>query len=146
MIDRDLINKAIDFEQSNSRHHPSVESGVDVQLDELKRRCDGMGSFLTDVVNHVSQRLPEWAIQHIRSCIFLPQFGFLTIVEPDHQTGKGRYEGEGSNSGQWERLFTTDEAVCYKNDFMKELDDQYGDMYCEIGGEIFNPSNLRLLS
>lgn len=139
MMVGDLINKTIDFEQSKSRHRLSVKVGVDAQLDELKRRYDGMGSFLTEVVSHVSNRLPEWASQYIRSCIFLPQLGFLTVVEPDPQTGRGKYEGEGSDSGQWERLFTADGAVCYKNDFMKELDDQYGDMYCEIGGENFTP-------
>lgn len=131
----DLINKTVDFEQSNSRHRLSVKTGVDPQLDELKRRYDGMGSFLTEIVNHISQKVPQWAGQYIRSCIFLPQLGFLTVVEPDPETGRGKYEGEGSNSGEWERLFTADGAVCYKNDFMKELDEQYGDMYCEIGGE-----------
>ena len=37
---------------------------------------------------------------------------------------------------QWESLFTADGAVCYKNKFMKELDEQCGDMYCEIGGRL----------
>lgn len=139
----DLINRTIDFNQSKSRHRPSVKAGIDPQLDELKRQYDGMDSFLTEVVNHVNQRLPEWARQYIRSCIFLPQLGFLMVVEPDSSTGNGRYEGEGSGDDRWERLFTADGAVCYKNRYMKELDDQYGDMYCEIGGK-FCPSHAQL--
>lgn len=130
-----MINKTIDFEQSKSRQRPSVRAGIDPDLDELKRRYDGMGSFLTAVVNHVNQQLPEWACQYVRSCIFLPQLGFLMVVELDPKTGNGRYEGEGSNSERWEKLFTADGAVCYKNKYMKELDEQYGDMYCEIGGK-----------
>ena len=131
----DVINSTIDFEQSKSRHRPSVRVGIDPQLDDLKRRYDGMESFLTQVVNQMNQELPEWACQYIRSCIFLPQLGFLTVVEPNPDTGNGRYEGEGTDGGAWEKLFTADSAVCYKNHYMRELDDEYGDMYCQIGGK-----------
>ncbi|KAF5544816.1 mating type 1-2 [Fusarium napiforme] len=34
----DMINKTIDFEQSKARHRSSVRTGIDTQLDELKRR------------------------------------------------------------------------------------------------------------
>ncbi|KAF7559596.1 hypothetical protein G7046_g4580 [Stylonectria norvegica] len=129
----DLINRTIDFDQSKSRRRSSVRTGIDPQLDELKRRYDGMESFLTEVVNQMNRELPEWASQYVRSCIFLPQLGFLTVVEPNPETGNGRYEGEGATGGAWEKLFTADGAVCYKNSYMRELDDEYGDMYCQIG-------------
>ncbi|KAH6895100.1 muts domain V-domain-containing protein [Thelonectria olida] len=129
----DMINKTIDFEQSKSRHRSSVKAGVDPQLDELKRLYDGMDSFLTEVVNHMNRDLPEWACQYIRSCIFLPQIGFLTVVEPNPETGNGRYEGEGAEGGAWEKLFSAEGSVCYKNHYMQELDEEYGDMYCQIG-------------
>ncbi|KAF4123351.1 DNA mismatch repair protein MSH5 [Geosmithia morbida] len=128
-----IIDKNIDFEQSDSRHRSSVKAGIDPRLDELKRRYDGMGSFLTEVVNSISRVVPEWAAQYIRSCIFLPQLGFLTVVEADHETRRGKYKGEGLGDDEWEGLFNADGKVCYKNKYMKELDDQYGDMYCEIG-------------
>lgn len=130
-----MINNTIDFDQSKSRHRPSVRTGIDPQLDELKRRYDGMESFLTQVINQMNRELPEWACQYIRSCIFLPQLGFLTVVEPHPDTGNGRYEGEGADGGAWEKLFTADGAVCYKNHYMRELDEEYGDMYCQIGGK-----------
>ncbi|KAF5632203.1 DNA mismatch repair MSH5 [Fusarium sp. NRRL 52700] len=112
----DMINKTIDFEQSKARHRSSVRNGIDTQLDELKRR-----------------ELPQWARKYVRSCIFLPQIGFLTVVESNRLTGNGQYEGEGTGVGAWEKLFTADGAVCYKNSYMRELDDEYGDMYCQIG-------------
>ncbi|KAH7160110.1 muts domain V-domain-containing protein [Dactylonectria estremocensis] len=129
----DMIDKIIDFDQSKTRHRSSVKAGVDPQLDALKRTYDGMDSFLTEVVNHMNRELPEWATQYVRSCIFLPQIGFLTVVEPNPDTGNGRYEGEGTASGMWEKLFEAEGAVCYKNRYMKELDEEYGDMYCQIG-------------
>ncbi|KAK7600081.1 hypothetical protein V3481_001639 [Fusarium oxysporum f. sp. vasinfectum] len=129
----DMINKTIDFEQSKARHRSSVRTGIDPQLDELKRRYDGMDSFLTEVVNQLNRELPQWARKHVRSCIFLPQIGFLTVVESNRLTGNGQYEGEGTAVGAWEKLFTADGAVCYKNSYMRELDEEYGDMYCQIG-------------
>ncbi|KAI9171900.1 MutS protein [Paramyrothecium foliicola] len=110
----DMVNKTIDFEQSRSRQRSSVRAGVDLELNELKRRYDGMGSFLTLVVDQVNSKLPTWASQYIRSW-------------------NGLYDGEGADGGKWEKLFTADGAVCYKNTYMKELDELYGDMYCEIG-------------
>lgn len=94
-----------------------------------------MDSFLTEVINHMSRELPEWARKYIRSCIFLPQIGFLTVVEPNPVTGNGQYEGEGMVGDAWEKLFAADGAVCYKNSYMRELDEEYGDMYCQIGGK-----------
>ncbi|KAF5020717.1 hypothetical protein F66182_7279 [Fusarium sp. NRRL 66182] len=129
----EMVNQTIDFEQSKARNRSSVRTGIDPQLDQLKRRYDGMGSFLTEVVNHINRELPEWAHKYVRSCIFLPQIGFLTVVELNPATGNGQYEGEGTGADAWEKLFATNGAVCYKNNYMRELDEEYGDMYCQIG-------------
>ncbi|PFH58943.1 hypothetical protein XA68_13032 [Ophiocordyceps unilateralis] len=129
----DMIDRTIDFDQSESQRRTSVKAGVDAQLDELKRQYDGMGSFLTEVANQVNQKVPGWAARYIRSCVFLPQVGFLMVVELDPHTGDGKYEGEGVGDERWEKMFTVDDTACYKNRYMQELDEQYGDMYCEIG-------------
>ncbi|KAJ4008289.1 hypothetical protein NW766_009281 [Fusarium irregulare] len=112
----DMVNKTIDFEQSKARHRSSVKTGIDPQLDDLKRQYDGMGSLLTEVVNHIYRELPEWV-----------------SVEPNPATGNGYYEGEGTSAEKWEKMFTADDIVCYKNSYMRELDEEYGDMYCRIG-------------
>lgn len=130
----DMINKTVDFEQSKERQRPSVRMGVNAQLDELKRRYDGMGSFLTTIVHHVNRHLPEWTSRYIKSCMFLPQLGFLMAVEADPVIGTTRFEGEEIGDDMWEKVFTSDNVDCYKNNYMRELDAQYGDMYCEIGG------------
>ncbi|KAF4949592.1 hypothetical protein FGADI_8787 [Fusarium gaditjirri] len=82
-----LLNGGSDitiFKKSKARHRSSVRTGIDPQLDELKRRYDGMDSFLAEVVNQLNRELPQW-------------------------------------------------ALCYKNSYMRELDEEYGDMYCQIG-------------
>uniref|UniRef100_A0A8H7NCI4 DNA mismatch repair protein MSH5 n=1 Tax=Bionectria ochroleuca TaxID=29856 RepID=A0A8H7NCI4_BIOOC len=129
----ELVDKTIDFDQSTEQYRPSVKEGIDPELDQLKRLYGGMPSFLSKVVKQVSRNIPEWAHRYIQSCVFLPQLGFLTMVEFDPQTKSAKYEGEGATDDKWEQLFTANGAVCYKNRYMRELDEQFGDMYCQIG-------------
>ena len=79
----EMISRTIDFEESDARRRTAVKTGIDPQLDALKRWYDGMDTFLTEVVNRLNQHLPEWARPYIRSCVFLPQLGFLAAVELD---------------------------------------------------------------
>lgn len=130
-----MINKTIDFDQSEARRRSSVKAGIDAQLDELKRSYDGMGNLLNCVADNVSKSLPEWAGRYLRSCIYLPQLGFLIAVESDPHSETGKYGGEGAVQDHWEKIFASDGAVYYKNGYMKELDECYGDIYCQIGGE-----------
>ena len=140
----DVINRTVDFEQSKSRNRLSIKPGLDPQLDELKRRYDGVSSFLTKVVDDSSRHLAPETRKRIKSCIFLPQLGFLLVVETDPNTRRGQCEGEDAECQQWEKIFTAEGSVCYKNEAMRELDKLYGDMYCEIGGGCSGCSGLRV--
>lgn len=130
-----LVNATIDFEQSKSREKYSIRSGIDTGLDNLKRHYDGMESFLTTVVKSITEQSAQWARQYIKSCIFLPQLGFLLVIELDETTGQGKYNGEGQSDDSWEKVFSADGSVCYKTRRMRDLDDRYGDIYCQIGGK-----------
>ncbi|KAI0838978.1 muts domain V-domain-containing protein [Hypoxylon sp. FL0890] len=127
----ELISQTIDFEQSMERGRTAVRHGVDANLDELKRSYDGMEHFLTTVIAKLRGELPEWARKYVQNCIFFPQLGFLTVVSLNPETGKGNYDGEGMND-VWERMFTAEGCVYYKNRQMKEMDDHFGDAYCMI--------------
>lgn len=129
-----MINRVVNFDQAKSQQRYSVRPGLDNELDGLKRQYDGMNSFLTEVANQVAQDLPEWARRHIRSCIFLPQLGFLTVVEQGSQEGSRSFDVECPGDGLWKKSFTNNETAYYKNRHMTELDEQYGDMYSQISG------------
>lgn len=130
-----MITETVDFPQSAEQHRTAVLPGVDAELDTIKRTYDGMDSLLTQVATQLSSDLPEWASQYIENCIFFPQLGFLTVVTLDPQTGKGRYEGEGTEDDTWERMFTSNDMGYYKNRRMKEMDNYFGDMYSMICGK-----------
>jgi DNA mismatch repair protein MSH5 len=130
----ELITQTIDFEQSTERGRTAVKHGVDSDLDALKRRYDGMEHFLTGIAASVQSAVPEWARRYIKNCIFFPQLGFLTVVSLNPETGKGNYDGEGSVD-EWECMFVAEGCVYYKNQQMKEVDEQVGDAYCMIVGK-----------
>ena len=108
--------------------------GVDAELDKMKRTYDGLGDLLSEIATQLSNELPEWARKYIENCIFFPQLGFLTVVPLDPETGKGKYEGEGTDDDVWEKRFCTTEMGYYKNRRMRETDEYFGDMYGMICG------------
>ncbi|KJK94379.1 hypothetical protein H633G_01760 [Metarhizium anisopliae BRIP 53284] len=128
----ELISHTVDFEQSEYRGRTTVRLGLDRNLDELRRHYDGMNSFLAEIVVSTIQTVPQWAVSYIRSCIFLPQLGFLIVTDVDPRTGRGKYRGNWPDEDHWELLFVADDSAYYKNDNMRHLDDQFGDVYCKI--------------
>lgn len=129
------IATTIDFQQSKEARRTCVMQGVDPRLDELKRNYDGLEHFLNEVAAQLIVTIPEWARQYVQNCIFYPQIGFLTVVSLNPDTGRGNYEGEGSKDDVWESMFVTDGRIYYKNQSMRDLDAQYGDLYCMIVGQ-----------
>ncbi|KAI0542909.1 putative MSH5 protein [Xylaria digitata] len=127
----ELITETIDSEQSVERGRIAVKQGVDADLDERKRSYHGMESFLGSVTAKLRSGVPEWAKKYVKNCIFFPQLGFLTVVSINPQTGKGNYDGEGLHD-TWKCMFLADGSAYYKNQWMKELDEEVGDLYCMI--------------
>ncbi|KAI1130465.1 muts domain V-domain-containing protein [Nemania abortiva] len=127
----EFITETIDFEQSIDRGRTAIKQGIDPDLDERKRRYDGMEHLLASVITKLRDSIPEWARKYVRNCIFFPQLGFLTMVSINPHTGKGDYDGEGLNDS-WECMFVADGSAYYKNQQMKDMDDEFGDSYCMI--------------
>lgn len=109
--------------------------GIDPELDGMKRTYDGMESLLTEVQRKMSENLPEWARQYVENCIYFPQLGFLTVVKLDSETGMGKYDGEGIEGDEWQRMFVSEEKGYYKNKMMRDMDVYFGDMYSMITGK-----------
>ncbi|KAH8808297.1 muts domain V-domain-containing protein [Xylogone sp. PMI_703] len=143
-----LITETIDFQRSVEQHRTAVLPGVDSELDAIKRTYDGMDTLLTEIATQLSVGLPEWARQYVENCIFFPQLGFLTVVTLDPETGKGKYEGEGTIDDIWEKMFVSENVCYYKNRRMKELDDYFGDLYgmiCDREIEIIHGLAVKVL-
>lgn len=70
---------------------------------------------------------PEWASAYIQDCIMFPGHGFLITVILDEETGVGVYTGEDLAYDAWEMVFVREGLVHYKNQMMRQMDDEFGD-------------------
>lgn len=114
-------------------HRTVINAGVDIELDELKRRYDGLEDLLTQTSRQVASTVP--AVYDLElNVIFFPQIGFLIAIPINPTTGRGDYEGGEMEEQHWEHIFSTGQRVYYKDNRMRELDAGIGDIYAVICG------------
>ncbi|KAL1634726.1 hypothetical protein SLS56_002128 [Neofusicoccum ribis] len=123
------ISEIIDFEESEQQHRTVVQMGVNEELDSMKRTYAAMDDLLSEVAHHTADQIPAVLGASI-NVIFFPQIGFLVAVPMDPETGHGIWEG--SEQDVWERMFTTEDHIYYKNDNMREMDQHFGDIHGSI--------------
>ncbi|GAB0145551.1 hypothetical protein EsHS_00005979 [Epichloe bromicola] len=128
----ETMNRIIDFKQAEYDVRPAIMVGIDPELDRLRRDYDGLSSFLEKIAQSIIHQVPEWAAKHVKSCIFLPQVGFLIAMERNDDTELSSFQATIDKHDIWEQFFIADGAVHYKNNRMRHLDEQFGDIYCDI--------------
>ena len=110
-----------------------VNPGVDDQLDEMKRTYDGIEDLLNETSKNVARSIPSQFNLDL-NVIFFPQIGFLISMPIDPISGRADYEGSDLDNEHWERIFSSENRVYYKDYRMKELDETFGDVYAMICG------------
>ncbi|TKA65356.1 hypothetical protein B0A49_08109 [Cryomyces minteri] len=113
------ITEVVDFEESTQQHRTVVKTGVDEELDNMKRTYDGIDNLLSEVARHIAEGVPS-DLRSDLNVIYFPQIGFLVAMMLDEETGCGVYEG--GIADPWERMFTTGNCVYYKNKEVSEMD------------------------
>lgn len=126
-----IFQAQVDFTRSAEMHRTVVNHGIDDMLDDVKHSYEGIEDLLNQTSKAVAATVP---VQHVLdlNVIFFPQIGFLISIPLDPKTNRGNYEGEDSSEGLWDRIFSTESRVYYKDFRMKELDETVGDLYTEI--------------
>lgn len=124
-----LITDLVDFEETPEQQRTIIKPGYDLALDEMKRQYGGMTSLLTHVSENIAATVPAVYDAQI-NVIFFPQIGFLIAVRLLPDTRRGVYEGD--ETEPWEKVFTTAEYAYYKSTHVKEMDQQFGDVYGHI--------------
>lgn len=104
---------------------------VDNELDTMKHTYNGIENLLNVTSQVVASAVPEQYSLDL-NVIFFPQIGFLISMKRDPESGQANYGG--STDDEWDRIFSTESRVYYKDFRMRELDDTYGDMYAAICG------------
>ncbi|KAF2131755.1 hypothetical protein P153DRAFT_429981 [Dothidotthia symphoricarpi CBS 119687] len=120
------ISETVDFDKSAQEVRTVILPGIDEELDEMKRTLDGLEDFLNQVASKLSEKMPS-DVRASLNVIYFPQIGFLVTVPTDPATGVAIYDGGFDNP--WERMFSTETQVYFKNNEMREMDDHFGDVY-----------------
>ncbi|KAG6038685.1 hypothetical protein E4U41_003879 [Claviceps citrina] len=128
----EMLHSTVDFKQAEYDVRPTIMVGVDVELDRMRRDYDGLGAFLETIARSVVNRVPDWVAKRIKSCIFLPQVGFLIAVKWNSDIEMSSFHSEIDKDDVWEEFFVADGAVHYKNNRMRHLDERFGDIYRDI--------------
>jgi len=102
------ISDTIDLNKSAEESRTVILTGVDEELDQMKRTLDGLESLLNEVAVKLSENMPS-NLRATLNVIYFPQIGFLVTVPIDPATGTEVYDGSFEN--RWERMFTTEYSV-----------------------------------
>ncbi|PSN73019.1 hypothetical protein BS50DRAFT_653326 [Corynespora cassiicola Philippines] len=121
------ISDMVDFDKSAEENRTVILPGVDEELDQMKRTYNGLDALLNQVAGKLSENIPQ-AIELPLNVVYFPQIGFLTTVPIDPMTDSAIYHGGGLDN-PWERMFSTEDQVYFKNNEMREMDDHFGDLY-----------------
>ena len=128
-----MVHDVVDLESSIEQHRTVAKRGIDEKLDEIKNVYDGMEELLSQVAIEIGRGIPAYIKLNV---IYFPQLGFHITVPTNEETGQAVYSGGPEN---WQRMFTTQNQVYFKDARMREMDEQLGDLYamiCDIEIEI----------
>lgn len=116
-------------------HRTVVKQGIDPELDNMKQTYDGIEDLLNETSNIVASTVPAHHNLDL-NVIFFPQIGFLISVSLDPNTNRENYEAGDSSGDRWDRIFSTEFRVYYKDIHMRGLDEAFGDTYAAICGKL----------
>ena len=120
----------VDIETSVDQNRTVIKPGIDRELDEIKGTYDGMEGLLNEVAENIARSSPD-DIDFHPQVLYFPQLGFNIAVAMDTQ-GRPIYDGRDE---AWERVFSTENRVYFKDFRMRELDERFGDVHGRICGE-----------
>ena len=124
---RDTILKVINFESSKLENRTCVASGLDEELDQIRHQYDTISSELTRASEELLTRYvlkSMFPTADVLNVVYFPQLGFLTCLT-FHPTTPTLSELQNTT---WDYQFSSENGIYFKNDQMKEMDEQIGDI------------------
>lgn len=116
-----------------------VCTGIDDALDEQRRFYDGINDLLSEVAREIAHDVPE-GLPIDLNVVYFPQIGFLVTMPMDPETRRSMWEG--TEEDVWEKMFSSETNVYYKNSQMREMDTHFGDVWniiCGASYHVFSP-------
>ncbi|KAK5234240.1 hypothetical protein LTR47_004831 [Exophiala xenobiotica] len=125
-----VIHETVDVELSNEQQRTVVKRGINEQLDEVKDVYDGMDEILSEKAIQIAKSV---GLNIELNVIYFPHLGFHVTIPLDETTHEPSSDASTQASALgWQHMFTTDRQVYYKDQTMREMDEELGDLYAEI--------------
>ncbi|RMD45070.1 hypothetical protein DV735_g190, partial [Chaetothyriales sp. CBS 134920] len=128
-----MVHEVVDLESSVEQHRTVIRRGVDQHLDQIKDHYDGIGNLLTQIADEIVQTMPS-GLNYSLNVIFFPQLGFHITIPRKKDTNEAAW-----SHADWEQTFSTADRVYFKNEQMRQLDHDLGDLWgniCDIEIEL----------
>lgn len=108
----------------------------------MKNLYNGLEYFLTNIALDIIEDLP-YEVKEVGidlNVVYYPQLGYLICV-PLGSDGQPLYSGtaaadDADDENRWDWMFGTDQSCYFKSDKMRALDDEIGDIFGLICGEL----------
>ncbi|KAH3686926.1 hypothetical protein WICPIJ_002087 [Wickerhamomyces pijperi] len=112
------INFFIDFDASKEWKRVYLRDGINEELDSLKKKYNDLEIVLHDLAYELSK---EYQIHDdLLNVVYIPQLGYLVSVDVD-------LEFEFPEA--WDEVFRTATNIYFKDQYMNQMDTEYGDVY-----------------
>lgn len=116
------IEACIDLDTSTASWQPSVKNGFDESLDSMRLALASLDAFLDSVaVSEKTQFFQSSTTEHSLRVLFYPRMGYVIQIP---RTDAAQLELDGSI----EQVLETNTDVFLKNDRMRQLDEELGDL------------------
>jgi DNA mismatch repair protein MSH5 len=125
------VHDVIDLDSSIEQHRTVIKKGVNERLDEIKDVYDAMDNLLSEAAVDIVRTLPADFGANL-NVVYFPQLGYHITMPIDAETGQPIYDG---GDTPWEMMFTTQNQVYFKDDRMREMDEQLGDLWAMMCGQ-----------
>lgn len=138
-----MIHDVVDLELSEEQQRTVVKHGVEPALDQIKNVYDGIDELLSRVAQDITRTMPSGMDCQI-NVIFFPQLGFHITVPLAELDQQPVWSGDGS----WQRMFTTNNMAYFKEQTMRQMDTELGDLWasiCDVEIEIVHDLAQRVL-
>jgi DNA mismatch repair protein MSH5 len=122
------VDNVVDLATSADQQRTVVKRGVDSRLDGIKDLYDSMDDILNQKAIEIARDMPP-SFTYELNAVYWPYMGCLLTVPLDERTGRPVYDGV--NEG-WQRIFSSEQQVYFKDDTMREMDHEVGDLYAEM--------------
>jgi len=123
-----LIEQVVDFPASLEKGSFCAKACVSVELDELRRRLNGLPDLLQVVAEEEKERLPK----EVGACVvsYIPHVGYLVAMPIKRALQEQGFDYH--NIPGYHFMFENNGAAHYKNECTDSLDEKLGDVVLDI--------------